>query len=97
MRSPQPELSSPIITNLKLDPFERFHESRGYDEWAENRSWLLGPAGGVVADFVETFEEFPPRQRSTSVQVGDLTSMIYAAGDQAAAGEEAASEEAASQ
>jgi arylsulfatase len=38
-RSTQDTLTTPIITNLKLDPFERFHEARGYDEWAENRSW----------------------------------------------------------
>ncbi|WP_271113311.1 arylsulfatase [Paracoccus aerodenitrificans] len=81
-RSPQPELSTPIITNLKLDPFERFHESRGYDEWAENRSWLMGPAGKIVADYVATFEEFPPRQRSMSVQMSDVAEMLYNAGGQ---------------
>jgi hypothetical protein len=31
-RSPQLSLSTPIVTNLKLDPFERFHEARGYNE-----------------------------------------------------------------
>ncbi len=75
-RSPQLPLSSPIITNLKLDPFERFHEARGYDEWAENRSWILGPAGKQIASFVKTFEAFPPSQASMSVQVGDISERI---------------------
>ncbi len=38
----QQNLVTPLITNLKLDPFERFHEAHGFDEWQENHSgyWL---------------------------------------------------------
>ena len=75
-RATQLELSTPFITNLKLDPFERFHEARGYDEWAENRSWILGQAGKPIAAFVKTFEEFPPSQESMSVQMGDFSELI---------------------
>jgi arylsulfatase A-like enzyme len=75
-RSPQLSLSTPIITNLKVDPFERFHEARGYDEWAENRSWLLGQVGPIMAEFVGTFKEFPPSQESMSVQLDDVSTMI---------------------
>ncbi len=75
-RSTQLPLSTPIITNLKLDPFERFHETRGYDEWAENRSWLLGQVGPKIAAFVKTFKEFPPSQESMSVQLDDVSTMI---------------------
>jgi arylsulfatase A-like enzyme len=75
-RSPQLSLSTPIITNLKLDPFERFHEARGYDEWAENRSWLLGQVGPIMASFVGTFKDFPPSQESMSVQLDDVSTII---------------------
>ena len=75
-RSPQTELSTPIIINLKLDPFERFTEARGYDEWAENRSWVLGQVGGHLAAFMETFKEFPPSQESFSAQLGDFNQLI---------------------
>jgi len=75
-RAPQPTLSSPIVINLKLDPFERFIHARGYDEWAENRSWVLGPAGAQIAEFLQTFREFPPSQASMSVQVGDFGKLI---------------------
>jgi arylsulfatase A-like enzyme len=60
----QNKLVTPIITNLKLDPFERFHEARGYDEWQENRSWTIVPAMQQVAAFVQSLREFPPRQLS---------------------------------
>jgi arylsulfatase len=75
-RSPQLSLSTPIITNLKLDPFERFHEARGYDEWAENRSWILGQVGPKMAAFVQSFQEFPPSQKSMSIQLDDVSTLI---------------------
>ena len=75
-RAPQPTLSTPYIINLKLDPFERLIHARGYDEWAENRSWVLGPAGAQIAAFVKTFAEFPPSQESMSLEVGDFSTLI---------------------
>jgi arylsulfatase len=58
------DLVTPLITNLNLDPFERFHEARGFDEWQENRSWTLAPAMGMVQRFFASFQEYPPRQAS---------------------------------
>ena len=75
-RSPQLALTSPIVTNLKLDTFERFHEARGYDEWAENRSWIFGQVGPKIAEFVKSFQEFPPSQKSMSLEVGEVSKMI---------------------
>ncbi|HEY8570761.1 arylsulfatase [Microbulbifer sp.] len=75
-RGTQIPLTSPYIINLKLDPFERFIDARGYDEWAENRSWTLGPAGGQIKAFIGTFKEFPPVQKSMSVQVGEISTLI---------------------
>ena len=75
-RAPQTALSTPMIINLKQDPFERMLEARGYDEWSENRSWVLGPAGAMVAKFVKSFEDFPPSQEGMSLEVGNLSEMI---------------------
>jgi len=75
-RDPRENLSSPYIINLKLDPFERFTESRGYDEWAENRSWLFGPASEQLGKFLATFKEYPPRQESFSPEVDDVIKQI---------------------
>lgn len=72
----QSTLSSPYITNVKLDPFERFHEARGYEEWQENRAWLFAPALMQLGEFVKSFEEFPPRQPSFSPKVDDLNAVI---------------------
>ncbi len=77
-RSPQTPLSTPIIVNLKLDPFERFINARGYDEWAENRSWVLGQVGGHIGTFLQTFKEFSPSQESFSIQLTDFNTMLKA-------------------
>ncbi|MEO2267462.1 arylsulfatase [Pseudoalteromonas sp. YIC-656] len=75
-RATQEALTSPYLINLKLDPFERFTEARGYDEWAENRTWIMGPAGLQIGKFVETFKEFPPTQKSMSLQVDEVSKFI---------------------
>ena len=75
-RASQIPLTTPYIINLKLDPFERFIDARGYDEWAENRSWTLGPAGVQIKKFVQSFQEYPPVQKSMSVQVGEVSTLI---------------------
>ena len=65
----QNDLVTPLITNLKLDPFERFHEARGFDEWQENRSWTLTPAIAMVGQFFGSLQDFPPRQASFDADV----------------------------
>lgn len=75
-RAPQTALSTPMIINLKQDPFERMLEARGYDEWSENRSWVLGPAGAMVAEFIQSFKDFPPSQESMSLEVGNISALM---------------------
>lgn len=68
----QDKLTTPQITRLDLDPFERMHESRGFDEWQENRSWALTPAAGVVQTFFQSFDEYPPRQSSFDLDMSQI-------------------------
>lgn len=68
----QNNLTTPLITNLKLDPFERFHEARGYDEWQENRSWTLNPAAHQVQLFMESLAQYPPRRESFNLNIDEM-------------------------
>jgi arylsulfatase A-like enzyme len=68
----QNKLTTPLITRLDLDPFERFHEARGFDEWQENRSWALPLALGIVQKFFDSFEEYPPRQASLDFDTSEV-------------------------
>jgi arylsulfatase len=68
----QNDLTTPLITNLKLDPFERFHEARGFDEWQENRSWTLGPATAQVEKFMKSLKDYLPRAASFELDVDEM-------------------------
>jgi arylsulfatase A-like enzyme len=70
------KLNTPLITNLALDPFERFHDARGFDEWQENRSWTLAPARALVQQFVDSFKDFPPRQGSFDMDTDTILSPV---------------------
>jgi arylsulfatase len=74
----QNELTTPLITRLDLDPFERFHEARGFDEWQENRSWAINPALSVVGRFVDSFEDYPARQASFSPSTAGIVEKMMA-------------------
>ncbi|MEQ1485444.1 arylsulfatase [Methyloglobulus sp.] len=60
----QQNLVIPYIINLKLDPFERFTDSRGYNEWMEDRSFVIPLAVGAVNNLMTSLKDYPPRMKS---------------------------------
>jgi len=70
-------LRFPKLFNLRTDPFERAdHEGIGYSQWRAERMFALAPAQARVAAWLETFEEFPPRQKPGSFSLGDAMAKI---------------------
>ena len=61
----------PDIYNLRTDPFERAKEDAQmfYPKWKADRAFLLVPAQEIVGQFLQTFKEFPPRQRPASFSI----------------------------
>lgn len=60
-------LRVPLIFNLRRDPYERAEEtSNTYYDWMLDRAYMLVPAQAYVADFLSTFQEYPPRQEAAS-------------------------------
>ena len=60
-------LRVPLIENLRRDPYERATiTSNTYFDWLIDRAFLIVPAQAYVANFLETFKEFPPRQKPAS-------------------------------
>jgi len=47
--------------------------------WHFQRAYVLVPAGAFVGQFIETFEEFPPRSKAASFSIGDALSTIQTA------------------
>ena len=64
-------LRTPKIFNLRADPFERADRDATmfYGKWMADRAFLLVPAQQIVAEFLKTFEQFPPRQAPASFSV----------------------------
>jgi arylsulfatase A-like enzyme len=60
-------LRLPKLFDVRSDPFERgAQEGMGYPRWRLDRAFLLGPAQVYVRRWLESFKEFPPRQRPGS-------------------------------
>ena len=59
------EVNMPYVISLRQDPFERaMRESKMYFRWYADKMWTFVPAQSVVADFIATFADYPPSQRS---------------------------------
>ena len=56
-----------MLGNLRMDPFERAeHESIGYGQWGMERMFVMAPAAAYVGNWLQSFREFPPRQKPGS-------------------------------
>jgi arylsulfatase A-like enzyme len=70
-------LRAPTITDLRADPFERAgEESMNYGDWLFHRIFVFVPAQAGVAQFLETFKEFPPRQKAASFTIDQVLQKI---------------------
>ena len=65
----------PRAYNLRSDPFERADES-GLPFETSNQLYYLVPAQAVVGKWLQSFKEFPPRQKSASFNVDAVVEKI---------------------
>jgi arylsulfatase len=67
----------PRMFNLRMDPFERASiTSNTYHEWLFRHAFLVVPTQEIVGRFMETFKEFPPRQRPASFSVEQVMELL---------------------
>jgi arylsulfatase len=73
-------LRAPKLFNLRTDPFERADTtSNTYWDWFMDRIFLMVPAQGIVGEFLQTFVQFPPRQKAASFTIDQVQAKIEAA------------------
>lgn len=66
-QEPMVTLRVPKLFCLRTDPFERAdHEAEKYNMWRFDRVYLLLPGSAFVAKHLESYQEFPPRQKPGS-------------------------------
>ena len=74
------KLRGPNLYNLRADPFERGPDSIAYGDWQAHRAFMFVPAQAIVARYIESFKDFPPRAKAASFTVSDVMEKITAAG-----------------
>ncbi|MFT4961232.1 MAG: arylsulfatase A-like enzyme, partial [Paracoccaceae bacterium] len=75
---PWTELRIPLLFNLRRDPYERASiTSNTYWDWYLDHVFLLLPAADYVGVFLDTFGDFPPRQKPGSFTIGDAKDKIF--------------------
>ena len=81
--NPYTQLRAPMIANLRMDPFEKANdESIGYPEWWVDHMFVIAPASAYVGQWLQSFREFPPRQKPGSFNLDRvLESITKGAGD----------------
>jgi arylsulfatase len=74
-------LRVPLIFNLRRDPYERASiTSNTYYDWLLDHVFFLIPAQAYVANFLETFKEFPPRQKAASFSLDQVMEKLQTSG-----------------
>nr|WP_268122512.1 arylsulfatase [Roseivirga pacifica] len=68
------QLRIPLVFDLRMDPFERAqHNSNSYYEWMEGIIQFAGGSSQAIAgQMIQTFVEFPPRQRPASFNLDEV-------------------------
>ena len=65
-------LRFPKMFNLRTDPFERADiTSNTYYDWMIDRAYIMYAAQFLVRQFLDTFQEFPPRMKPASFSIDD--------------------------
>jgi len=77
---PFTELRAPMLTNLRMDPFERAHyEAMDYNRWFIEHMFMIVPSGAYVGQWMQSFKDFPPRQKPGSFSLDKVMQAIMSA------------------
>ncbi|MFX7540812.1 hypothetical protein ABTJ80_20245, partial [Acinetobacter baumannii] len=63
-------LRIPKLYNLRTDPYERADvTSNTYWDWFMRNGYLSLAGQAIVTEFLETFKDFPPRQKAATFTI----------------------------
>jgi arylsulfatase A-like enzyme len=80
-QEPLVSLRFPKLFNLRTDPYERADiTSNTYWDWVIGHIYLFVPAQGIVANFLKTFVDFPPRQKAASFTIDQVMEKLQRQG-----------------
>jgi hypothetical protein len=68
------------VINLRQDPFEVTPDSKMYTRWYGDKLWTMMPAQAIVGQFLQSFQQFPQRQKSGSLNIGQILEKMQRVG-----------------
>ncbi len=73
-------LRAPLLTNLRMDPFERAEQEHamGFQRWYLEHMFAIAPAAAFVGQWLQSFKEFPPRQKPGSFSLDNVMDELTA-------------------
>jgi arylsulfatase len=78
-REPFVPLRAPMLANLRMDPFELASDiGMDYDRWFAEHLFMIAPAAGYVGQWLQSFREFPPRQKPGSFNLDRVMEALAA-------------------
>jgi arylsulfatase len=78
---PLVKLRAPKLFNLRRDPFERAdHSSNTYWDWYLTHAYAIYAMQAIVAEQIEAFEKFPPRQKPAAFNLDEVLRKVQEAG-----------------
>jgi len=79
-QQPFTALRTPLLVNLRMDPFERAQEEHamGYQRWYLEHMFAIAPASAYVGNWLQSFKEFPPRQKPGSFNLDRVMEAVTA-------------------
>jgi len=75
-RAPLSQMRIPKLFDLRADPFERGEESFKYNDWFIEHMFAQYAAQAIVHDWLASFKEFPPRQKSASFSIDQIVESL---------------------
>jgi arylsulfatase len=81
-QEPLVPLRVPMIEDLRADPFERAYETaEGYGTYILNHAFLAVPAQAFVGQHLQTYLEYPPRQKPGSFSLDQVLLKLQESGN----------------
>ena len=74
------DLRIPKLFNLRSDPFERGDESILYNKWMADRAFVQVPMQALATQWLQSFKEFPVRQKPASFNLDAVMAKLEKAG-----------------
>jgi arylsulfatase len=80
---PFERLRAPVLTNLRMDPFELAPDiGMGYQRWYLDHMYAIAPGAAFVGQWLQSFREFPPRQKPGSFNLQRIMEELTAGSKQ---------------